>query len=257
MIQETRNGVTFLRFQQLAGQDGLRHAVTTREQNYAPHRGLGCEQAIAWRHRVCEILEVPFDRLTSPAQVHGSFILRIEQQDYGRGRDGRESAIPFVDGLITDSPAVPIILLSADCPLICVFDPHRPAIGAAHASWLGTVGWITIHLVERMSAEFGSDPARLLAAIAPSAEPCCYEVGEEVRRIARARLEGADDFFIEKKGRLMFDMWSANRRQLLAAGVREENIEIAGLCSICDQRFWSHRRQGEQAGRTALFITLA
>jgi copper oxidase (laccase) domain-containing protein len=111
-------------------------------------------------------------------------------------------------------------------------------------------------MIRMMVERYGSDPAKLLTAIAPSAGPCCYEVGDEVRRIARTKLADADDFFRPHGQRYLFDLWEANRRQLIAAGVRPENIEIAGLCSICDHRFWSHRRDGAQAGRTALFIGL-
>ncbi len=256
MIEVTYDDLTLLRFENLDREAGLVHAFTTCPQNYAPHRGPHKEKAVDARQRVCKILGTSFDRLTSPAQVHNFLILRIEDEDIGRGRDGRDSALPYVDGLMTDRPGVSMILMSADCPLICVYDPDRPAVGAVHASWLGTVGGITAHLVRRMIAEFGSRPERLRAAIAPSAGPCCYEVGHEVRRIARTTLNQADAFFMERNGKLLFDLWTANQRQLIDTGLKADNIETAGLCSICDRRFWSHRRDGTDAGRSALFVAL-
>ena len=66
------------------------------------------------------------------------------------------------------------------------------------------------------------------AAISPSAGPCCYEVGHHVRRVARTRLADADACFIEKDGRVFFDLWTANRNQLIAAGIRPDAVEIAG-----------------------------
>jgi copper oxidase (laccase) domain-containing protein len=74
--------------------------------------------------------------------------------------------------------------------------------------------------------------------------------------------EGDFHFIVEplKPGgqpkRMYLDLWTANRQQLALAGVNPANIETAEMCSICDQRFWSHRRDGETAGRTALFIGL-
>lgn len=256
MISESFEDVTLLRFERLSREPGVGHAVTTRPQNYAPHRGQGAEAAVANRRRVCEILGVKFERLTSPAQVHGGEVLPVEAADIGRGRDGRDTALRFVDGLICDSPGVPLILMSADCPLVCAYDPDRPAVGAVHSSWQGTVAGATSQMIRLMARRYGSDPARLWTAIAPSAGPCCYEVGDEVRRIARTRLDDADDFFSPRGERFLFDLWEANRRQLIAAGVRPEHIETGGLCSICDRRFWSHRRDGATAGRTALFISL-
>lgn len=254
MIAQAFGDLTLLRFERLSREPGLVHAVTTRPHNYAPHRGQGAEMAVANRRRVCEILGVDFEKLTSPSQVHGGEVLPVEEADVGRGRDGRNSALRFVDGLICDIPGVPLILMSADCPLVCAYDPDRPAVGAVHSSWQGTVAGATTQMIRLMARRYGSDPARLLTAIAPSAGLCCYEVGDEVRRIARTRMDDADDFFSPHGDRFLFNLWEANRRQLIAAGVRPEHIEIGGLCSICDHRLWSHRRDGAEAGRTALVI---
>jgi YfiH family protein len=256
MIETTYGDVRLLTFERLSREPGLVHAVTTRPQNYAPHHGVGREDAIRCRQDACRILGVSYDRLTSPTQVFGADVLAVDDLDVGCGRDGRGSAVANVDGLITDRPDVPLILMSADCPLVCVYDAKRKAVGAVHASWKGTVARAAEHLVHRMHAEFGCEPADLLAAICPSAGPCCYEVGRDVLRIARTRLDDADACFVNRDGQMYFDMWAANRRQLIAAGVRPYAIEVAALCSICDDRFWSHRRDGETAGRTALFIGL-
>ncbi len=256
MIVESHGELTLLRFERLSREPGLAHCVTTKPQNMAPHRGEGCADSIRWRQDICRILNVDYQQLTSPSQVHGADVLRVEDCDIGCGHDGRASAVPNVDGLLTDKPGVPLILMSADCPLICVYDPIKRAVGAVHASWKGTVSRAAEHLVHRMAAECYSSPAQLLAAICPSAGPCCYEVGREVQRLARTRLDHADACFTTREGRLYFDMWQANRNQLIAAGVGPDNIETAGLCTICDPRFWSHRRDGETAGRFALWVVV-
>jgi YfiH family protein len=256
MIEHRHGELRFLQFEELSGEPGLAHAVTTRPQNWAPHRGTGCEQAIAWRREACRVLGFSYEALTSPSQVHGADVLRVEESDVGCGRDGRDSAVANVDGLLTDRPGVPLILMSADCPLICVYDRRRRAVGAVHASWKGTVSGAAAHLVRRMGAEFGSLASDLRAAICPSAGPCCYEVGSEVLRLARTRLDDADSCFVRRDGRLWFDLWAANRGQLVNAGVPGQAIEVGGICTICDQRFWSHRRDGAGAGRFALIVGL-
>lgn len=256
MLSHQFGDVTLLRFESLAAIPGLVHGFTTRPQNYAPHRGAGSDEAVTHRRRVCHHLGVSFEKLTSPAQVHGGEVLPIQDLDIGCGREGRDTALRFVDGLICDRPGVPMILMSADCPLVCAYDPCRPAIGAVHSSWQGTVAGATEQLIRLMASSYGSDPSKLLTAIAPSAGPCCYEVGEDVRRVACTRLVNAESFFRPYRDRYVFDLWSANREQLIGAGVRPDHIEIARLCSICDQRFWSHRRDGATAGRSALFLAL-
>ena len=256
MIEAKHGDLTLLRFERLSEQSPLVHAITTRPQNFAPHRGRDRERAVHWRQRVCDVLDVPFDRLTAPQQVMGAEVLPLEAADVGRGRDGRDSALPYIDGLLLERPGVPIVLLSADCPIVCAYDPDRPAIGAVHAGWQGTVARAAENLVRQMARVFGSDPSHLHTAIAPSAGPDAYEVGELVRRLARTRLADADGCFHERDGRLTFDLWEANRRQLRDAGVAPEHVEVAGLCTIRDERFWSHRRDGPDAGRFAVFLAL-
>jgi copper oxidase (laccase) domain-containing protein len=111
-------------------------------------------------------------------------------------------------------------------------------------------------MVEMMVAEFGSDPGQLLVGIAPSAGPCCYEVDDLVYSVARNNLDDADACFTQKGDKFMFDLWKANQQQLVNSGVSPENIETAGLCTICDQRFWSYRCDGDTAGRFAMFASL-
>ena len=256
MIEQTHGDIRLLQFESLAKQPGLAHAVTTRPQNMAPHRGVDRERSVTWRQQTCDILGFNFDSLTAPTQVHGGDSLRIADCDVGRGRTGRDGAVAYVDGLLTDRRGVPMLILSADCPVICVYDPVRPAVGAVHASWQGTVALAASQLVHMMQREFDSEPARLVAAICPSAGPCCYEVGEEVRRVAETKLTDTHRCFVERDGKLFFDLWTANRTQLIDAGVSLDNIETAGLCSICDKRFWSHRRDGAEAGRFGLMVGL-
>jgi YfiH family protein len=256
MIEEINGDIRLLRFERLAVESGLAHAVTTKPQNMAPHRGIGRDQAIVWRGQICGLLDVPFERLTSPSQIHGGDSVCIDACDVGRGRDGRDSAVPYVDGLLTNRADVPIIVLSADCPIVVLYDPRRHVVGAVHASWQGTISHASAQLVRQMTREFKSDPGVLLAGICPCAGPCCYEVGRDVYRVACSRLRDPESYFTVKGEKYLFDLWLANQRQLADEGVKPDAIETACLCSICDDRFWSHRRDGETAGRFGLVVAL-
>jgi len=256
MVEYPCKDYRLLQFENLSREKSLVHGFTTKPWNLAPHRGAEAEWAVERRRILCEALGADFEKLTSPAQVHGAEILCVEDDDIGRGRLGRPTAVPFVDGLITDRSGVPLILLSADCPLVLAYDPRRMALGIVHASWLGTVAGITTRMIEQMQKCFGCRPGDLRAAIAPSAGPDRYEVGPEVRRIFLTRWADADDYLRPHGEKFMLDLWTANRRQLTACGVPDERIECAGLCSISDERFWSHRRDGAAAGRSALIAAL-
>jgi YfiH family protein len=178
-------------------------------------------------------------------QVHGDAVRRAEEPGC-RGE---------ADALWSDRPGLGVVGRSADCPLVLVAaDGTRPRWGVAHASWRSTVAGITARLMAAL-VDAGSDPTGCRAVICPSAGPCCYEVGEEVREAALAALGAeAAAHFTPRDGRWRFDLWRANVAQLAAAGVPAHRVAVAGICTICDGDYPSHRREGPRAGRFAAIV---
>jgi copper oxidase (laccase) domain-containing protein len=79
----------------------------------------------------------------------------------------------------------------------------------------------------------------IVAVIGPGAGACCYEVGPEVHaQFGSAR---------STRGRI--DLRAIAAERLRAAGVAE--VRDVAACTICDERFFSHRREGAGAGRQA------
>jgi YfiH family protein len=181
-------------------------------------------------------------------QVHGGRVLQVSEAGFAGE----------ADALWTDQPGLGVIGRSADCPLILVGGSRQDGShvwGFAHASWRSTVKGITAGLILALT-EAGANPAELRAVICPSAGPCCYEVGEEVRQAALESLgPGAAWFFMERTNGVVFDLWAANVAQLTAAGVSEDNIFNSRHCTICGgDRYPSYRRDGDKAGRFAAVI---
>jgi YfiH family protein len=174
-------------------------------------------------------------------QVHSNQIVNAN----GIQQDEREG-----DGLITDEVGKSIGVRTADCVPILLLDCRRRAVGAVHAGWRGTVQRVALHAVERMRADFLSDPRDLYAAIGPCIRDCCYEVGSEVA-------ERFAELFPERSSVLVLDgekrkicLPEANRQQLHLAGIPVEQIFDCGLCTACESsQFFSHRREPLNPGR--------
>ena len=50
-------------------------------------------------------------------------------------------------------------------------------------------------------------------------------------------------------GKFMIDLWEANRKLLIEAGLIREHISVLGVCTICNSdMFHSHRASGGKRG---------
>jgi hypothetical protein len=265
--QQADKGLAVHQFPSLVNLDGVVHGVSTRagglslgpyaSLNLGFHVGDAPSRVLANRRRFCAALGLPLENVVAARQVLGSAVAWVTDADRGRGALALESALPSTDALITDARGVALAAFSADCPLVALVDPVRQAIGLAHASRRGTFGRVTARSVLAMERLFGCRPADMLAAIAPCIGPCCYEVGPEIEAEARDRAPHAAEFFVRRRSALHFDLWAANRAQLIEAGLPPDHIELAGVCTQCHaDTFYSYRAAEGATGRFALVLAL-
>lgn len=194
------------------------------------------------------------ERLVTVTQVHGTDLLVLDAPN----PDFCHFLKLECDGLITNQPGVMIGVCVADCIPLLLLDPVRRVVAALHAGWKGTAGEIALKGIEALGSVFGSEPGDILAAVGPSIGPCCYEVDAPVMEAFRKSGAGWEPFARETgKGKWALDLAAANKHQLLAAGVREANIETTPICVSCaHDLFFSYRRDGGETGRQMGFIML-
>ena len=104
-----------------------------------------------------------------------------------------------------------------------------------HCGWRGSAANILGKTVARLVSEFRVDPRDLLAGIGPSLGPCHAEFVNYAVELPRA-------LWSYNAGNAHFDFWAVSLDQLVAAGLRSENIETAGVCTVCDPAYPSYRR---------------
>jgi YfiH family protein len=169
--------------------------------------------------------------------------------------EAAQETTPEADGLMTGQAGMLLGIQTADCIPVLVADPVRRAVAAFHAGWRGTVARIVELGIARMHAEFGSDPADLIAAIGPGIGICCYTVGEEVQAQFGANFSYAEELFLPIERAFYLNLVEANRRQLMAAGLGPEAITAVGGCTACQPEFfYSHRASGGHTGRMMAVI---
>jgi polyphenol oxidase len=218
--------------------------------------------------------------LVTLRQIHSSLIRRVGAKDV----QGFEMPAALKgDGLMTGEPGVLLGIQTADCIPVLLADRKQRAVAAFHAGWRGTLARIVENGVGRMRLEFGSRPGDLMASIGPGIGQCCYSVGEEVQQEFESQFTYASELFrevydsdqVRNKYPMLFltarapghspigpgmhlDLAEANRRQLLAAGLKETAIFMTGECTGCHtDRFFSHRVERGFTGRMMSVIGIA
>lgn len=161
-----------------------------------------------------------------------------------------------VDAVVTHRKGFCLCVSTADCVPVLLYDKVYGVIAAVHAGWRGTVGRIVEKTLEVMKSHYGTEGEDVVACIGPSISQESFEVGDEVYQ---AFAEAGFDMerIARKYEKWHLDLWEANRLQLLAHGVKEENIEVAGICTYQQHEdFFSARRLGIKSGRILSGIML-
>jgi hypothetical protein len=226
----------------------------------------------------------PAPDLVTIRQCHTGIIRRVDTADLPLSTpDGK--ALLRGDALFTHDPNLLLGILTADCVPVLIADTRTHAVAAFHAGWRGTLARIVERGVGTLRREFGSRPQDLVAAIGPSIGACCFAVGEEVRHEFESQFaydpqlfsEVYDSDAIREKYPMLFltarapghsnlgpqihlNLWEANRRQLLDAGLRAASITVIGECAACTRlrdgrrKYFSHRAEHGFTGRMLSII---
>lgn len=267
MIQQYRDNIPHFHFESFPANGRVQHAVFTRKGGISPppFDSLNLSVSVpdskvnvyANRARAYGIYGRDTETAVHAYLVHGTDVARVTHRNNG-------TWVERVDGIITAEPGCALTMNFADCAPILLYDPINHVAGLGHAGWQGAVKDLPGAMVRAMQAEFGSQPASLLAGIGPCIGPCCYEVGEPVIGEVQRAFAGAGSLLVsppqgERPFSLgngpHFDLPEANRRNLVRSGVR--HIELSGFCTACrTDLFYSHRAEKGKTGRFGTILIL-
>ena len=222
----------------LEAMSAIKHVFTTRKDGQGA-RSNGIKSPEDWR-AVAEAFRIDPERVITVNQVHGENIVHVDMQNYRSMRSTQ------ADAMITGASGIAIGVETADCVPVLLFDPATPAAAAVHAGWRSTVKKIVQKAVRRMQEAFGSDPAQMIAAIGPAIGPECYEIDEPVMGPVREAFSFWKEVTSPRgKDRWGLDLVTANKIELVQAGLAGGNSHAVGLCTSCRKDlFYSFRVEG-------------
>ena len=263
-----KNGeVVYLTFPALERETAVYHGFSTRfggvsegiyhSMNLSFTRG---DQEEAVKENFCRIssaIGFPSESIVTSDQTHTTNVRVVTEEDRGCGIT-KPRSYTDVDGMVTNVPGLTLATFYADCVPLYFYDPVHRAIGLSHSGWRGTVGKIGKVTVETMARVYGTKPEDVLAAIGPSICQECYEVSADVIEQFRGAFEEKDWndlFYAKENGKYQLNLWKANEKIFLEAGILPEHISLSNLCTCCNPKFlFSHRASHGKRGNLAAFL---
>lgn len=196
--------------------------------------------------------------LTGCWQVHGADVRVVQTEAEAQPAPGALGETQYCDVLVSKVPRVLLAVKTADCVPILIGDANSGAFAAVHAGWRGTVASVVLHAIEEMKENYGAKGEDLRAAIGPAANLCCYEVGAEVISEFRQQFSSCENLFAPTRdGHARIDLQTANRNQLISAGVAADRIHVAPLCTMeRTDLFFSYRREKAVYGRVGRLMSV-
>ena len=270
MLETRLQSLSTFRFQNLSKQGGIDHFVSTRIGGLSPppyeslnlgfHVEDTAKTVLKNRERLAANIGIPLSDFTIAKQVHSGTVTIVTEGMRGDGAADYDTAVESTDAMVTDVPRLYLTVLAADCVLVLFFDPQKRVVGAVHAGWRGTVKLATQKTAETLKQKFNCKPTDLLVGIGPSIGPCHYEVGPEVISQVEDTFGSTDGYISGESpnGKGYFNLWEANKRQIIEAGIPAQNIEVAQICTYCNAHlFFSERHQQGRTGRFGAGIMLS
>ncbi|MCF6330947.1 MAG: peptidoglycan editing factor PgeF [Sulfurimonas sp.] len=180
-------------------------------------------------------------------QIHSNIVHIVEKNDNFKNP-------PTCDALITNKIDTPLMVMVADCSPILFYDKKQKVIAVAHAGRAGAFKNIVKNTLDTMSSKFNSVCENIYISIGANIKVCCYEVGIEIyKEVKKLDLDYGVDI---KKEKYYLNINKILLKQLLACGIKKQNIDISQECTSCNtDKYYSYRDQ-KRTGRFCGVIML-
>ena len=258
MQEVQQNSLVYLRAESIEAP----HCFTTRyggvsegvcsSMNIGTHRPDKWENVLKNYDILAQAVGFDVNKLVLTHQTHTDIIRVVTEKDWGAGLFAPEFS--DCDGLVTDTPGTGLVIFSADCTPILLWDCVTGAVGAAHAGWRGTAAQIGRKTAEKMVEVFGCDPQNIRAAIGPNIGMCCFETDADVpNAMLQSFGEEAKQYIQPAGDKYYVNLKALNALSLQRAGVCQ--IDVSRECTKCNpDKYWSARITGGNRGSQGAII---
>lgn len=200
------------------------------------------------RENLAQACMFPLDSMRILRQVHGTQILRVTHPVPTQATTTDTQILPAADAMVSNTCGITLIIRTADCVPILLYDPKEKAVGAVHAGWKGTLHNVVGKTISEMRKAFNIDPTSLNVVMGPAICSRHYDI--------TTCDDGRYDLFNERfpnskvvysnKERLFLDLFESNKILCLEQGIQQNHIEQSIICTFEESGQWASYRANKE-----------
>jgi len=219
-------------FRNLKQYKNIAHGVLERKDGSAnPFSNLKAEENVLRAVRDLGCGRATVDNLIFADQVHGKNVHYCPSDISGYIKLN-------VDGLASATLGQILVIKTADCLPILIYDPEKNQVAAIHAGRKGLIKGV----IQKAMAVLNSNNKALIVGIGPHIKKCCYFLRKKDEEYIKN--PKWQKYAEKRNGKYYFDLTRIAFGQLKDLGVKEKNIEDMGICTFCEaKRFFSARKR--------------
>lgn len=192
-------------------------------------------------------LNIPVNRYITMQCNHGDVIEFVDTPS----REPIDAEV-----LVTKTPALTLLLLTADCLPTAFYDPLTSTIALAHFSRQTIAAGLPQKTVGWLQQQLQVNPTNLQVFVGPHIQPQSYCFNNTNEQFA----DPIEPFVKRQTDSVCVDLPAAHTAQLVSAGVRETNIQYSDIDTFSSPEHFSHfestRDDQKPHGRLATILTL-
>ena len=210
---------------------------STREDGNLSFKYPEIKPIVENRQKMLDLFNLNLENVVAVSQPHGNQICHVTANNQGEGARANEK------GLI-------LAIETADCLPIFAFDPKMKVIAAVHAGWRGVVANIAGNLVQNMIDRFHCSVENIRIVIGPHIQEDHFEIKNDII----GQFDSHKHLIVKQQEKIYIPLAQIVIEQLRATGIEDKNVEKSDLCTVCDERFFSYRREGKDCPGSMLGI---
>jgi len=242
------------RFESWQDLPGVIHGVSTAEfgnlsYKWAEANHQTPEQIAEGRQEFFAACGAKPQNVVATQVIDGTDLIDVTERDHGRGITDPESGL-VGDGFFTNKLDTYLFVITGDCLVLFLLEPEKRVCGLVHAGYKGVDKELPRLAVEHMVRHYGCQPDKIRVGFSPALQ---QTVLEHLDKFDQERLNRWQPYLSGSAGHYLVNWVGFATNQLIAAGIRPDQMENLGLDTFTNPNFFSHFRSKTEKNPEARF----